>query len=789
MTPRWNLLNPPESYLDQNLLLALANLMPCRLGRMSSQDIDARAALVSSLRAFSDDAVMKLLHERPDLLHPIPPDFERLAARALAPSSVSRVLDRINRTALQVIEVLAVLPKPVSTTELVKAMGVTGKAVPISIKQALTHLRALALVWGDDKSLLTPDSLVDVIGPYPCGLGSSAKENIDSLIASKHPTELVELIANAPDDAKFVIDKLLWGPPIGKVANATKSVTAESAKTPIEWLLARGLLIPTGPENIMLPREVALALRGNKLIKELDPGAPEVIPDKAAKLNPDSVGGEVAFRLVKQVEQLLDAWSLQPPPVLRSGGLSARDLTKSAELLDLDEAATSLIIELAHAAGLLATDFHQEPSWAPTTSYDLWRIKDVATKWESLILAWWNSARAMFLIGEKDEKGDRVNALQGGLDRLGIPLIDLRTLTLEAMQFGSTNAEQLVDWVLWHRPRRDKKMVHKVVIATLAQAELLGISGMGRITKAGTELLHHQQIANHVAEYLPTPIDYIMIQADLTAVAPGPLVAQLDRELALLAEIESRGAATVYRFTEASIRRGLDNGKSAAGIKNSLATASKTPLPQPLEYLIEDTARKHGAIRLGAAPAYLRSDDTTLLDALMRDARVTALMPQRIAPTVVVFQTDPEDAAAVLNQAGYTPTLEAADGSTLVRSRPPRRATLENHSNRLEHPTDEVLADAVKALRQGDAAAPSARPKNAVRLSTTDTVAVLRKAVEQKQKVWIGYANESGREVEHVVQPIRINAGKLSAFDQRSAKVGEFAIARITMIAIMGETA
>jgi len=754
---------------------------------MSGPDIDARATLVSSLRAFDDAAVMKLLQERPDLLHPIPPDFERLAARAVSPSSVARALDRINRSALQVIEALAVLPKPVSTMQLINAMGVTGKAVPVSIKQAMKHLRDLVLVWGDDKALLTPDSLIDVIGPYPCGLGVSAKENIDSLIASKHPDELEEQISAAPEDVRFVIEKLLWGPPVGKVSDANKKVTVESAKSPIEWLLARGLVIPTGPETIMLPKEVALALRENKLVKEVDPGAPEVIPDKTVKLKPDSVGGEIAFAFVKQTEQLLDAWSISPPPVLRSGGLSARDLTKAAELLDTDESATALIIEIAHAAGLLATDFHQQPSWAPTTGYDIWRIKDVATKWESLVLAWWNSARAIFLIGEKDEKGDRINALQGGLDRIGIPLIDLRTLALEAMQFGSTNAEQMVAWVSWHRPRRDKKMVHRVVIATLAQAELLGVSGMGRLTTAGKELLHHQEIANCVSEFLPTPIDYIMLQADLTAVAPGPLIADLERELSAIAEIESRGAATVYRFNEVSIRRGLDLGKSADGIKNLLSKTSKTPVPQPLTYLIEDTARKHGAIRLGAAPAYLRSDDSTLLDALMRDARITALMPQRIAPTVVIFQADPEDAAAVLSQSGYTPTLESEDGSMLVRARLQRRATLEANTNRLEHPTDEVLIEAVKALRQGDAAAPSARPKNAVRLSTTDTVVVLRKAIEQKQKVWIGYANESGREVEHVVQPIRITAGKLSAFDQRSAKVGEFSIARITMIAIMGE--
>ncbi len=753
---------------------------------MSSHDIDARAALVGSLREFADEAVMKLLHERPDLLHPIPPDFERLAARALSPSSVSRALDRINRTALQVIEVLAVLPKPVSAAQLAKAMGATGKTVPISIKHAITHLRTLALVWGDDKAMQTPDALVDVIGPYPCGLGSSATDQMDSLIASLHPTELKTLIDNAPDDVKFVIDKLLWGPPVGKVADAKRAVTVETAKTPIEWLVARGILIPIGAESIMLPREVALALREDKLVREIDPGAPEVLPDsKSAKLKPDVVGGEVAYRLVRQAEQLLDAWSINPPPVLRSGGLSARDLIKAAELLDIDEAAASLIIELVYAAGLLATDFHQEPSWAPTTAYDIWRIKDVSAKWESLILAWWNSARAMFLIGEKDEKGDRINALQGGLDRLGIPVIDLRTLTLEAMQFGSTDPEQLAAWVYWYRPRRDKKIIHRVVLATLAQAELLGISGMGLLTAAGKQLLHHQEIANYIAEFLPVPIDYIMVQADLTAVAPGPLVADLERELNVIAEVESRGAATVFRFTQASIRRGLDAGKSAEEIRSILTKASKTPLPQPLEYLIDDTARKHGAIRLGTAPSYLRSDDPSILDALMKDARIRALQPQRIAPTVVVFQYEADDAAAVLSQSGYTPTLESADGSTLVRARQPRRASLDSGANRIDHPTDEVLIEAVRALRQGDAAAPSARPKNAVRLSTTETVAVLRQAVELKQKVWIGYANDSGREVEHVVQPIRLAAGKLSAFDQRSAKVGEFAIARITMIAIM----
>ena len=48
----------------------------------------------------------------------------------------------------------------------------------------------------------------------------------------------------------------------------------------------------------------------------------------------------------------------------------------------------------------------------------------------------------------------------------------------------------------------------------------------------------------------------------------------------MMAEIESRGGATVYRFTEATIRRALDHGKTGDEIKTFLAKTSKTPMPQ-----------------------------------------------------------------------------------------------------------------------------------------------------------------------------------------------------------------
>ena len=111
----------------------------------------------------------------------------------------------------------------------------------------------------------------------------------------------------------------------------------------------------------------------------------------------------------------------------------------------------------------------------------------------------------------------------------------------------------------------------------------------------------------------------MLLQADLTAVAPGPLEPELARRLQLAADVESRGGATVYRFTARSVRRALDVGWTAAELHDvRRPTVSRTPVPQPLTYLIDDTARTYGTVRVGHAEAFLRADDEAALTELLR---------------------------------------------------------------------------------------------------------------------------------------------------------------------------
>ena len=180
------------------------------------------------------------------------------------------------------------------------------------------------------------------------------------------------------------------------------------------------------------------------------------------------------------------------------------------------------------------------------------------------------------------------------------------------------------------------------------------------------------------ARLLPAPVDHVLLQADLTAVAPGPLESELARRLQLVADVESRGGATVYRFTSGSVRRALDIGWSAVEVQDFITSVSRTPVPQPLTYLVDDTARTFGNVRVGHAEAFLRADDETALTELLHHPKAGTLGLRRLAPTVLISSTPLDVLLPRLRDLGVAPVVEAADGTVhvarpdVLRARTPR---------------------------------------------------------------------------------------------------------------------
>ena len=757
----------------------------------------APRSLADDLRARDDDELQALLRGRPDLVHPVPADLTGLAVRATTGPATARALDRLDLWTLQVTEVLAALPDPASRADVAAALP---HVAPVAVDVALQRLRDLALTWGSAHEIHLVRGAREAFGPWPCGL--AAHDPADDGIA-----DLEVVLAEAPDAARDVLTRLAWGPPMGKVSGADRVVTPDSARTPIDWLLAHGLLEAHDGATVVLPRSVALGLRENRFLADPQPDPPRI--DAAARTGRDPslvdrTAGQHAFVAVRMVEDLLEGWSLAPPAELRSGGLSVRDLTATARSLDVDEATAALVVEVARAAGLLASDDEVAPVWLPTPAYDLWAARDIADRWLLLATTWLTSPRVPALVGSRDDKSARLNALTPEIDRLPAP--DIRRLVLDVVAGlppGVASQADEVRSVLDHRrPRRATALRELLVAATLREAEFLGVLGLGALSAPGRALLADDPVAAAaaVAPLLPSPLDHVLLQADLTAVAPGPLETGLSRELALMADIESTGAATVYRFTEASVRRALDAGRTASDVLSFLTERSTTPVPQPLSYLVDDVARRHGGIRVGMASAYVRCDDDATLAAIMAERKAAGMRPFRLAPTVIAVHVPVDEALDVLRSLGYAPMAESPDGVVVVRRpdarRPPPRPRPPKVSAEPPPPDALLLAAAVKALRAGDRVSGTPRRDGAggparlgrVPVSTTaDTMAALRAALADERSLWVGYADSDGRATERVVDPVSIDRGFLTAYDHRYEEVRTFSLSRITGVAAVAD--
>jgi len=337
------------------------------------------------------------------------------------------------------------------------------------------------------------------------------------------------------------------------------------------------------------------------------------------------------------------------------------------------------------------------------------------------------------------------------------------------------------------------------------ESAVVGMTALGGVSAHGRALLsaHDPAQAPRAAAavltpLLPAPVDHVLLQADLTAVAPGPLEPELARRLATVADIESRGGATVYRFSESSVRRAFDSGWSAAEVHDFVASASRTPVPQGLSYLVGDVSRRFGTIRVGAVESFLRSDDEAALAELVHHPQAGSLRLRRIAPTVVVSDVPLAVLLPRLRALGSAPVVEAPDGTVRLARREVHRARTPRRHQPLQEPGPPDHLDAraaarlaariaatVTAVRAGDRAA-ATRPPPELRAAepTTPaaTLAVLREAVESRTSVWVGYVDNHGSTVERVIDPVKVDAGWLSAYDHRTEDVRSFAVHRITAV-------
>ena len=735
-------------------------------------------ALGSWLADLPDEGLIRLLELRPDLGQPAPGSMPALAARAISRQSVKVAADDLDFLRLAVLDVLMTLGANDAAVPVTEVLTRLGDAPAEQVLAALADLRVRALVWGEAE--------VQIAAETSAALPWFPGQSVD--VSGRSAADIAAAIEALDGASRDLLGRLKAGSPVGRTRDAAAGTPAER---PVQRLLAAGLLRRIDDETVILPRDIGQVLRGEEPGPvDLTPPDP-VVSDATAKVADASAAG-AALELLREVEVILESLSATPAPELRTGGLGVRESRRLAKTTGIDEQRLGLVLELIAAAGLIASGV-PDPApaddapayWAPTVAADRFLEAPTANRWFQLASTWLDLPSRPGLIGERGPDGKNYAALSDSLYSTAAPL-DRRLLLglMSELPAGAgVDARSASRALIWRRPRWAARLQPGPVAHLLDEAHAVGLTGRGALSTPARILLRDggEAAIAAMAKTLPEPIDYFLVQADLTVVVPGPLKRDLADELAAVAAVESAGAAMVYRVSEQSVRHALDTGRTAEAVQKFFQTNSKTPVPQGLTYLINDVARRHGQLRVGMASSFLRCDDPTLLAHAVASPALCNLDVRLLAPTVAISQAPIAEVLTALRESGFAPAAEDSSGAIVDLRRRGARVPAVVPLRRLYRsqpkPSPETLAAVVSMLRRVLDA-----PLGGARIDPTVAIALLQQAAVHGKDVLMGYGDAAGVATQRVLTPISVHGGHLMAFDAAQGRIREFAVHRVTSV-------
>lgn len=682
------------------------------------------------------------------MAEPAPARPAALAARLERPGSVAAALRRLPLPCLQAAEALVALGGPARREELATLLGALDGERAKGLDTALLALTTHALVWPDGDGRLHHTAPLRQIWPTPLGLESPVAElladatseelrsmlallgirvpvakqqRLDALLERFASTSwLASVVAQAPPGARQLLEE--WARTGATPAALLGSATGEVGRA-ARWARERGLLIRAhhgyGPGRV--PAEVTLALRGPSWHAPFEPvpPPPELVRVTAAEVERETVAAATLFST--RAGAVLAECAAQPPALLKSGGVGPRELGRIGKAADCPDPIVRLVLECAFAAGLLTasngilrsgrttanarttssrSSTTQAAAGGPpdgltamTPAYDAWLEQEPARQLVDLTLAWWTLPFTPTATHDQDGKAwpaliSRPPSPSCRQSRRGL----LNAAGRLPADRGAAHSAGLGRLTAWHRPMAERLAQESEPFATvIREAELLGVIARGALSPFGAALSAHSPeqpdaLLECARRLLPAAADRARLGTDLTAVVTGPPSGRLAALLDSAADRESRGTATVWRFSAAGIRRALDAGRTPEALAADLAAitvpASKAAgeaggrLPQPLAYLIRDTARRHGRIRVATPGCVLHGPDPVLLAEVAAHRGLAPLGLRLLAPTVLVSAAGPQTALDSLRAAGYAPVAESADGTIRLERSTSHRAPL-----------------------------------------------------------------------------------------------------------------
>jgi hypothetical protein len=770
------------------------------------------------LAGLDDAALTALLTARPDVrIEPVPHGFEQLAQRLCGPDSLVAALRSVSRDALVAGQAVAALGSSATVAAVMRLVGSSEQLV----RDALDALCGRGLAWMTSGVVCLPERLAELWSAEIGGgrplitiarsmladdLRSTAEALGVEVTGLRKPeliTRLCEVVSDAhalagvvrqlPRPARDRLDQLRRGYAVYYPGYATQT---NSAGASADRVLADAGLVLRVNGRWEMPREAGVAawLSQRDLLVT---GRPD-IPRAEVTLKVTVATAQAAAQdLVRAVTALLDEAGSGSIAALKKGGVGPRERSRLAARLALPGDVVTLGIDLAYAAGLLG---RSDAGYAPTERYAAWREAPPARQWAALATTWFTLEHAPTsreIQGDKELPPPLPLASAAGA---------LRRAVLRAA-LGGRSVRVAGEQVDWFFPLHgyDAVQLRDKLAGALREAELLGVVASDVVTDCGAALLSVvdgtsgdaelvDELAERVADVLVEMPCTVILQSDLTAVVSGRPTAAVSRLLGAAAVSEVQGAAAVWRFSQASVRAALDAGWTGPQVLAELAASTDRPVPQPLEYLITDVARRHGHVRVRGMRSCVLADEATVTEILHTRA-LAKLKLARVAPTVLSSPYELDEVLARLRAAGLSPVAEDALGAVVVEQRREHRASAPRPAVRIASRT-RLDAPELAALLRADPTGEHSRDMDTS--ATFDRLAqlnprlvdaelmLLSDAVDHHRDVLITYRSNTGGRTVREIQPRQLYGRWLDSWCHLRDAQREFTVANIESVAPAG---
>ncbi|ADJ41994.1 hypothetical protein AMES_0166 [Amycolatopsis mediterranei S699] len=636
--------------------------------------------LLGRLAGLDTAALAKVLAHRPDVLQdPWPRRLDVVAARLAAAESIDAALLGLPTPLVQVMRAVqlcyALGQRPAPVAEVARLLGTDAGAV----ESIVDDLAERALLWPAADGVVLPEllhrnsfaaeGLGQPVGGLLGELGTSRLAKLSRALGlpdtERKPQLLLglvqffrdgdavrDLFATAPEETQKLLRDMAEGVP------------EVQGLAPAGWAFDHGFLYGTYYGTVAMPIEVSLALRGPDHQLPFTPGEPAYAVTHTGAEAAEAASAAAALRLLDRVSAVLDLAAAEPLPLLKDGSIGTRLVKKLAKDTGATPAEIELAIDLAAQAGLLVADEPPPPrrgqkAPAPTLAPDPDLARPApALLYRLLLTTWWDPAPPEF---ETD-----VDAL---MRRLVLRLL-ARLAPGDALDIDA-----LIRLAEWHAPLLPTDDIAGHVRDALGDGELLGVVAHGAVTAAGRALLAPDRLVEVTGELVSRARTTALFGTDLTAIVPGSPDARLAALLDRVADREAQGTATSWRFSPASVRRAFDQGATTAGLLDDLRAIAAGDLPQPLVYLVNDVARRHGEAQVYDVASVVVGEPAVLAE-LAAHRKLAKLGLRPVAPTVLTSTVDAARTLEALRDAGYAPTRHAADGSIVLPARDQAEPTL-----------------------------------------------------------------------------------------------------------------